>query len=289
MKILLTGAEGQLGRDFLFAAAARHEVVAHDVDLDITNRKAVLERVASVSPHIVVNAAAFTDVDRAELEEVAAYRTNALGPYNLALACREEDIPFLHVSTDFVFRGDSTEPYTEFDSPAPMSVYGKSKYAGECYVRSLLNRYYICRTSWLFGVSGKNFVKTMIEKGKTEPRVKVVDDQEGCPTYSRDLAFKLLEIIEKGIYGIYHVSNSGSCTWYQFTRDIFDIAMIDTPVSPISTEEISRLAPRPKYSVMRSVVLEMQGIEPMRPYREALEDFILRDLPEWEKQDEKTR
>lgn len=289
MKILLTGARGQLGRDFLLAASPRHEVVAHDIDLDITDRKAVSERVASVSPHIVVNAAAFTDVDGAELEEMAAYRINALGPYNLAFACREGNIPLLHVSTDFVFGGDSRKPYTEFDSPAPLGVYGKSKYAGECYVRSLLHRYYICRTSWLFGVSGKNFVKTMMEKGKTELAVKVVDDQEGCPTYSRDLAFKLLEIIEKGIYGIYHVSNSRSCTWYQFTHEIFEIAKIDTPIFPVSTEEFSRLAPRPRYSVMKSVALEMQGIEPMRPYREALKDFILRDLPEWEEQDEKAR
>jgi dTDP-4-dehydrorhamnose reductase len=191
----------------------------------------------------------------------------------------------LHVSTDFVFSGEATEPYTEFDRPDPRGVYGKSKYAGEQYVSGLLDRFYICRTSWLYGVGGPNFVKTMLKAGRERPEVKVVDDQEGSPTFSLDLARKLLEIIETGAYGVYHLSNQGSITWNRFTKDIFEIAGIDTPVLAISTEELGRPAPRPRFSTMRGLALEMQGIPPMRPYREALEEFILKDLPAWEEKE----
>lgn len=280
MKILLTGSNGQLGTDVLLVCEGRHEVVAHDLDLDVTDRQAVQTRVSEVHPDIVLNAAAFTNVDRAESDELSAFRVNALGAQNLALACQAAAVPMLHVSTDFVFRGDSAKPYTEFDRPDPQSVYGRSKYAGEQCVTWLLDRFYICRTSWLFGTGGPNFVKNMIRAGRENERVRVVDDQTGSPTYSRDLAAKLIEIIETGAFGIYHVSNSGSCTWYQFTREIFELAGLDTPVVPITTEELGRPARRPRYSVMRGLALEMQGITPMRNYAEALEDFILRDLPD---------
>ena len=283
MRILLTGSNGQLGTDFRRAAGAGHEIVAHDLDLDITDRAVVASLVAEVEPDLVVNAAAFTNVDGAEADELAAYRVNALGPQNLALACQAEDIPLLHVSTDFVFSGDASEPYTEFDRPDPRGVYGKSKYAGEQYVSGLLDCFYICRTSWLYGVGGGNFVKTMLKAGRERDEVRVVDDQEGSPTYSLDLARKILEIIETGAFGVYHLSNRGSITWNRFTRDIFEIAGIDTPVLPISTAELARPAPRPRYSTMRGLALEIAGIEPMRGYREALEDFILRDLPSSEK------
>ncbi|MBU4386158.1 MAG: dTDP-4-dehydrorhamnose reductase [Actinobacteria bacterium] len=285
MKILLTGSKGQLGTDFQLVSEGRHQVDGYDLDLDITDRGAVERRVADAAPDLVVNAAAFTNVDGAESDEIAAYRVNALGAQNLALGCQQAGIPLLHVSTDFVFNGDSGSPYTEFDRPDPRGVYGKSKYAGECYVAGLLNRYYICRTSWLFGVGGHNFVKTMLQAGRQRDSVRVVDDQEGSPTYSRDLASKLLEIIEGGSYGIYHLSNSGSCTWNEFTRAIFEIAGINTTVLPVSTAELGRPAPRPRYSVMRGLALEMQGIEPMRHYREATEEFIRRDLPAWEERE----
>ncbi|MBU4239936.1 MAG: dTDP-4-dehydrorhamnose reductase [Actinobacteria bacterium] len=285
MKILLTGSKGQLGTDFQLVSEGRHQVDGYDLDLDITDRGAVERRVADAAPDLVVNTAAFTNVDGAESDEIAAYRVNALGAQNLALGCQQAGIPLLHVSTDFVFNGDSGSPYTEFDRPDPRGVYGKSKYAGECYVAGLLNRYYICRTSWLFGVGGHNFVKTMLQAGRQRDSVRVVDDQEGSPTYSRDLASKLLEIIEGGSYGIYHLSNSGSCTWNEFTRAIFEIAGINTTVLPVSTAELGRPAPRPRYSVMRGLALEMQGIEPMRHYREATEEFIRRDLPAWEERE----
>jgi len=288
MKILLTGSKGQLGTDFQLVSEGRHQVVGYDLDLDITDRGAVQRRMADVAPDLVVNAAAFTDVDGAESDEIACYRVNALGAWNLALGCQEADIPLLHVSTDFVFNGEGRLAYTEFDRPDPRGVYGKSKYAGECYVTGLLNRYFICRTSWLFGVGGPNFVKTMLKAGRERNSVRVVDDQEGSPTYSRDLALKILEIIEGGSYGIYHLSNSGSCTWNEFTKVIFEIAGINTPVLPVSTADLGRPAPRPRYSVMRGLALEIQGIEPMRHYREAVEEFIRRDLPDWEKREEQS-
>lgn len=279
MRILLTGCKGQLGTDLQRAAGDDYELVPHDLDLDITDRHAVAMRVAEVRPDIVVNAAAYTNVDGAEADELNAYRINALGPQNLALACQGPGTPLLHVSTDFVFSGEASEPYTEFDQPAPRGVYGRSKHAGERYVTGLLDRYYICRTSWLYGIGGPNFVKTMMRAGRERDEVRVVDDQEGSPTYSLDLAGKILEIIETGAYGIYHLSNSGSITWNQFTKDIFEIAGIEARVLPISTSELARPAPRPRYSTMRGLALELSGLEPMRPYREALADFILRDLP----------
>ncbi len=279
MKILLTGSSGQLGTDIRLVSEGVHEIVAHDLDLDITDRDAVARRFAQVRPDLVLNAAAYTNVDAAESDELNAYRVNALGVQNLALACQGSHTPLLHVSTDFVFSGDAGRPYTEFDRPEPRGVYGQSKHAGEQYVTSLLDRYYICRTSWLFGTGGGNFVKSIINAGRANNRVRVVDDQTGSPTYSRDLAKKLLEIIETGAYGIYHVSNSGSCTWYRFTREIFELAGVKTPVEPITTGELGRPAPRPRYSVMRGLALELRGLEPMRPYAEALEDFLMRDLP----------
>jgi dTDP-4-dehydrorhamnose reductase len=282
MNILLTGCEGQLGHDFRLVAASGHTVVGHDIDLDITDSEGVTSRVLEVAPDVVVNAAAYTDVDGAEAHEIEAYRVNALGAYNLALACSRSRIPLMHVSTDFVFSGDIRRPYTEFDDPDPRGVYGRSKYAGECYVRWLLDRFYICRTSWLFGVAGGNFVKTMLRLGEDNGSVTVVDDQRGCPTYSRDLAEKLLEVLERGDFGIYHLSNSGDCTWREFAREIFRTAGMDVEVLPISTGELGRPAPRPAYSVMRGLATEIQGIAGMRPYREALGDFILRDLPAWE-------
>lgn len=282
LRILLTGANGQLGYDLRRACGGRHEIIAHDIDLDITERNSVLNRAREINPDMVINAAAYTDVDGAEENETLAYRINALGPYNLALACAELGIPLLQVSTDFVFSGETSIPYTEFDHPCPKGVYAKSKYAGEIYVSMLLNRYYIVRTSWLFGVAGKNFVKTMLSLGRERGEVSVVNDQEGSPTYSLDLAYKIFEIIDCGTYGIYHVSNSGSCTWFQFAREIFEVARIRAMVKPITTEELGRPAPRPPYSVMRSIALEMQGIKPLRDYRDALRDFILNDLPSYE-------
>ena len=284
MKILLTGSGGQLGTDVQRACAGIHEVVAHDLDLDITDRAAVAERVAEVRPDVVLDAAAYTDVDGAEAEELKAFRVNAMGAQNLALACRESGAALLYVSTDFVFSGEKSLPYDEFDAPGPSGVYGRSKHAGECYVMSLLNRFYICRTSWLFGSGGSNFVKNIMRAGREKSEVGVVNDQEGCPTYARDLAVKLLEIIETGAYGIYHVCNAGCCTWYELTRQVFELAGIDTPVVPITTEELGRPAPRPRYSVMRGLAVEMQGLAPMRHYREALAEFILQDLPAWEAQ-----
>ncbi|MBK5092849.1 MAG: dTDP-4-dehydrorhamnose reductase [Actinobacteria bacterium] len=284
MKILLTGSEGQLGTDFRLVCGEKHEITAHDIDLDIRDRRVVADRVREVSPDLVVNAAAYTNVDGAESDELEAFRVNALGAQNLALACQSGDIPLLHVSTDFVFSGEGTVPLTEFDRPDPRGVYGRSKYAGECYVTALLERYYLCRTSWLFGVAGGNFVKTMLRIGREKGTVQVVCDQEGNPTYSRDLAAKLLEIIDSGAFGIYHVSNSGSATWFEFAREIFEIAGMDVEVSPVTAEEFGSPAPRPAYSVMRGLALELAGIPPMRHYREALADFILRDLPAWEQE-----
>lgn len=279
MKILLMGGKGQLGSEITKVSAGSHDVISHDLDLDITDRSAVISRVEEARPDLVLNAAAYTDVDGAESDPRAAYMVNTLGPWNLALACSRAGCPLMHISTDFVFRGDASEPYTEFDLPDPLGVYGRSKYAGEQCVTRLLSRFYVCRTSWLYGIDGSNFVKSIMRAGLAREEVRVVDDQEGSPTSAKDLASKLLEIAEAEAYGVYHVSNTGSCTWYEFTRLIFSLAGIRTPVVPITTEELGRPAPRPRYSVMRGLALELAGLEPMRPFAEALEDFVVLELP----------
>lgn len=275
MRIIVTGANGQLGTDL------RHVLKDHDVfpvdieEVDITDFDAVGRYVGEVRPDLIMHGAAFTDVDGAELNPDLAYKVNAIGAQNLAVAAERWGAAILYVSTDFVFDGTKKEPYLEFDGPNPLSVYGASKLAGERYISSLTNRFYICRTAWLYGRHGHNFVKTMLKLGEERGSVSVVDDQVGSPTYAADLAEKLVEIGTSGRYGIYHTTNAGQVSWCGFAKKIFELAGMSVEVKPISSTEMTRPATRPAYSVLKSQSLELQDeMTPMRPWEEGLADYF---------------
>lgn len=294
MRILVTGAGGMLGRDMtLELAARRHDVVAltHG-DLDIADIGAVRERVSALRPDVVVNCAAYTRVDDAERDRETAFATNALGPRNLALACRRVGAVLLHISTDYVFDGEKGEPYTIWDTPSPLNAYGASKWWGENYVRSLLPEHYLVRTSWLFGEHGRNFVTTMLrmadkcgadelESSRTvsAPRgaaqgIPVVADQRGSPTYTVDLAKACADLLETGCFGIYHVTNQGVTTWYEFAKAIFARVGLAINVRPVTSEEFARPARRPRNSALDAYPLRETIGYVLPPWEDALARFL---------------
>lgn len=258
MKILITGAEGQLGCA-LQTALASHEVIAlgHS-QLDITRFDEVRAAVGAHRPGVVINAAAYTNVDGAESDQAGAYRLNAVAPRNLAIATCDLAIPLVHVSTDYVFDGLGERPYHEFDATHPHSVYGKSKLAGEQAVASLNPRHFIARTAWLYHhqpTNGKNFPKTMLAQALQHGRdkVRVVNDQFGSPTYAPHLAAAIGRLIETRAYGVYHLAGSGGTNWFELTRRLYQLCGVRTAVEPCTTAEFMRPAPRPRYSVLTTI------------------------------------
>jgi len=252
VKILLTGAAGQLGTALQVSLRA-HEVVAlgHG-QLEITRLAAVRAAIDAHRPNLVINAAAFNDVDGAETRPEEAYAGNALGPRNLAVATAAHGIPLLHVSTDYVFDGTGKRPYTEFDATNPRSAYGRSKLAGEEAVRALNHRHYIVRTAWLFSTVGRNFAKTMCALAD-RPEVRVVSDQYGSPTYVPHLADGLAQLIGTDAFGTYHMAGKGGTSWFELTRTLYRHLGIATPVQPVSTAEFPRPAERPRHAVLTTV------------------------------------
>jgi len=269
VKILLTGAGGQLGTA-LQASLQAHEVIAlgHG-QLDITRFAAVRDAVVAHRPDLVLNAAAFNDVDGAETHPEDAYAGNARGPRNLAVATAARGIPLLHVSTDYVFDGTAKRPYTEFDPTNPRSAYGRSKLAGEEAVRALNHRHYIVRTAWLFSTVGRNFAKTMCGLADRS-EVRVVSDQYGSPTYVPHLADALVQLIDTGAFGTYHLAGKGGTSWFELTRTLYRRLGIKTPVHPISTAELPRPAERPRYSVLTTV---QDPAIPLPPWEEGVAAF----------------
>ena len=280
LKVLITGAQGQLGRDlvdvFNCIKDKDNEVFSLGKDqLDITESGKVLELISTIGPDIIINSAANTNVDGCELEPDSAYRVNALGSRNVAVASARTGAKLVYISTDYVFDGKAQRPYTEFDATNPMSVYGKSKLAGERYITGLHNKYFIMRTSWLYGHHGHNFVKTMLRLAKGKDELAVVDDQVGSPTFTKDLAKFIVNLVQTELYGIYHVTNTGSCSWYQFVTTIFKMAGLDhVKVKPISTPELGRPAPRPAYSVLDHYCIRLECPTDLRPWEEALQEYI---------------
>jgi dTDP-4-dehydrorhamnose reductase len=253
MRILLLGAAGQLGRA-LVPTLAGHAVVACDhARVEIADLAAVRAAVRAAGPDLLINAAAFNEVDRAESEPDPAYRGNALGPRNLALASAERGIPILHVSTDYVFDGTATTPYHEYHRPHPLSVYGATKLAGETAVQALNPRHYLVRTAWLYSELGRNFPRTMLALAAKHPMVRVVSDQTGSPTYAPHLAAAIARLIETQAYGIYHLAGRGSTSWFDLTRVLYRGLALDVAVEPVSTAEFPRPAPRPRYSVLTTI------------------------------------
>ncbi|RTE08150.1 dTDP-4-dehydrorhamnose reductase [Paenibacillus whitsoniae] len=275
MKILVTGANGQLGQEVVKLLRAKHKVFGLGREqLDITNAQQCLFVLDEHQPDVVIHSAAYTAVDSAESEEEKAFLVNGEGTKSLAIAAERVGAKFCYISTDYVFDGTATQAYREDDETNPQSVYGKSKRAGELHVRSLSSRAFIVRTSWVYGRYGGNFVKTMLSLAKTRDSLKVVHDQFGSPTYTLDLALFLEQLIQTEKYGTYHASNSGVCTWYEFACAIFEESGIGIRVEPCTTEEFPRPAPRPKYSVMEHGAILANGFEDMRPWRDGLRAFL---------------
>ncbi|MCY9664827.1 dTDP-4-dehydrorhamnose reductase [Paenibacillus alginolyticus] len=276
MRIVVTGANGQLGRDVVkLLLGAKHEVHGFGREqLDITNENQCLKVLKALKPDVIIHSAAYTAVDLAETEEAIAYRVNADGTKNLAVASESIGAKFCYISTDYVFDGTATNAYREDDNTNPQSIYGKSKRAGERHVESLSSKHFIVRTSWVYGIYGANFVKTILNLAKTRDSLKVVSDQFGSPTYTVDLALFLEKLIQTDRYGIYHASNSGVCSWYDFACAIFEESGVKIKVDPCSTEEFPRPAPRPRNSAMEHEAIRANGFEDLRPWREGLRAFL---------------
>jgi len=287
MKILIVGAKGQLGREIAECfgrgktelgvpevLSLDNTVRATDVDeLDITDLSAVRSAVKD-GYDAVINCAAFTNVNACETEMDAAFRVNSIGPRNLAIACEEIGAKLVHVSTDYVFAGNGSVPYTEYDLASPVSVYGKTKLLGEEYVREHSSKYFIVRTAWLYGYYGNNFVKTMLRINREKGASRVVNDQRGNPTNAADLAHHILKLLTTEEYGVYHATGKGECSWFEFTEKIVEYAGINAAVSPCTTEEYPTPAKRPAYSSLDNMMLRATVGDEFRPWEEALFAFM---------------
>ena len=272
---MIIGSEGMLGHDLVDILSAEHEISTTTIDtLDITDIDKTIKTVKENNPDVLIHAAAFTDVDGSESNPDLAYKVNAIGTRNVAVACQEADSAMVYICTDYVFDGTNKTPYREYEQTKPLGVYGKTKHAGEVYIRDTLNKFYIVRTSWLYGYHGPNFVTTMLNLAKTTDKISVVNDQIGSPTYTVDLANAINVLIKKPAYGIYHVTNSEHCSWYDFAGEIFRQANVKVDLTPVTTEEYPRPAPRPKYSVLENYNWKMEGYPEIRSYKEALSDYL---------------
>lgn len=277
MRVLVTGAGGQLGHD-LVAAFADHEVTGLTrTDLDVRDEAAVAAAVDGLRPRLVLNAAAWTDVDGCEADPEAAHRANALGPWWLARACARTGATLVTFSTDYVF--DGTAPlapdgtprgWTEQDAPAPLSAYGRSKLAGEALVREALPAHHIVRTSWVSGAHGANFVRTMLRLGAEGGPVRVVDDQVGAPTYTRDLAAAVRALAVSGRYGTVNLVNEGWCSWFDLAAAVFAESGLDVDLAPQPTAAAARPAPRPAWSVLDTTHARALGLAPLPTWRDGL-------------------
>ncbi|MCR4432907.1 MAG: dTDP-4-dehydrorhamnose reductase [Caldiserica bacterium] len=254
MRIMVTGAKGMLGQDLVpILRDQGHDVIPLGrQELDITDRKAVFEAIEHFHPQIVINCAAYTNVDQAEVERDLAYAINALGVQNLALACEDKKCELVQISTDYVFDGTKKTPYRPLDPPNPINWYGYTKLAGEKFVEWHCSRFYIVRTSWLYGKYGKNFVTTILKLAREKECLEVVDDQIGSPTHTKSLSRAIADLIQTGWYGIHHYTDDAGngISWYEFAQAILQLAEISKKVEPIKTLQLSRPAPRPSYSTL---------------------------------------
>ncbi|GMT42559.1 MAG: NAD(P)-dependent oxidoreductase [bacterium] len=275
MKVLVAGAGGMLSDSLVKVLNKTHDVTEARIEnLDITDKNGMEEMLSSPGPEVVINCAAYTDVDGCEDKKDFACAVNADGPKNLAQACKNHSIKLIHISTDYVFDGTKTGPYLEDDPVNPISVYGMSKLKGEENVREQLKDHLIVRTQWLYGESGRNFVKTILKLSKDRGELRIVNDQTGCPTYTDDLSHSIKTLMEKECTGTYHAANSGFCTWYEFALEIFTIAEMDKKVIPIKTEESKRDAARPANSVFDCSKLKRDTGFVFRPWQEALKECV---------------
>lgn len=277
-KILITGSNGQLGRALNRLYSSDSSIVLINTDvvnaipLDITNTIETMDFVKSEKPDVIINCAAMTAVDLCESETDSAYKINAIGPRNLSIAANEVGAKMVHISTDYVFSGDSSKPYNEFDKPDPQSVYGKTKLAGEEFVRQFSNKYFIIRTAWLYG-DGKNFIKTMLGLAEKNDKVRVVSDQIGSPTSADQLAKAIAYLLPTENYGIFHGTCEGVCSWAEFAEEIFKLYGKNTKVEHITTDQYPTPARRPKYSVLDNYMLKLTSDFKFMDWKDALISF----------------
>ena len=272
MKILVTGAKGQLGTDVIDELNKRnidHKGVDID-DFDITDLNAVMACLQEYRPNTVIHCAAYTAVDKAEDESELCMKINKDGTENIAIACKEIDAEMIYISTDYVFDGAGNVPFETDAQCAPLQVYGKSKLAGEEVVRQHLEKYYIVRISWVFGKTGNNFVKTMLRLAESRDELSVVSDQTGSPTYTPDLALLLCDMAQSKKYGVYHATNEGYCSWAEFAEEIMQQSESPCKVNPITTEEYPTKAPRPKNSKLSKTSLDNVGFSRLPNWKDAL-------------------
>jgi len=278
VKVLITGAQGMLGTDLAVLLDSTCNVIRRDIqDFDITDKMQVLKEIGRVLPDVVINCAAYTNVDIAETEPEAAYAVNAEGVRHIAQACQQYGCLLYHISTDYVFDGKKGEPYTVEDAADPQSVYGKSKLAGERHVQTYLKKYVIIRTSWLYGKQGKNFVETIIRLAREKEELSVVNDQHGSPTSTVHLARAIKALLMLPSQGMYHFSNAGDCTWYDFALTIVRLLGYKTSVLPVTTQQFPRPAPRPQFSVMNcDKYITETGMHPAC-WQDALKEYLLNE------------
>ena len=272
MKILILGYKGMLGHELVKEFENGHELILWDRDqIDISRKEDTIKKVSDLCPDLVINAAAYTAVDEVEHNKDLAYKVNSCAVGFLATACKEIDALFVHFSTDYVFDGENHNGYKENHSYNPINIYGKSKALGEKMILDISSKYYIIRTSWLFGKHGKNFIETMLRLDKEKKDIKVVNDQFGSPTYAKDLAAAVKKLVEsQNPYGIYHITNFGTCNWYDFALKIFEFSGLKPNIKPVASEEFPTPAKRPTYSMLVNTKLP-----PMRKWEEALKDYLV--------------
>jgi dTDP-4-dehydrorhamnose reductase len=280
MKIIITGCNGQLGRalNIEYASRTDAELVNTDVgELDITDIDAVLKFARDVRPDVIINCAAHTNVDACETQEELAYKINAIGPRNLAVASSDVGARLMHISTDYVFDGHGTKPYREFDKTGPMSVYGASKLAGEDMVKQFADRWYIVRTAWLYG-DGKNFARTMLRLAQDRDEITVVNDQVGSPTSATELAKCIVSLVDTENYGLFHGTCEGDCSWADFATEVLRLAGSKTHIKPITSEEYGAPANRPHYSILENYMLKLTGGYMFADWHDAIRVYMEEEM-----------
>lgn len=276
MNILLTGTTGQLGYDVLNEIILRghNPIVLNREELNLTSLNDIKNTIITHNPDSIIHCAAYTKVDLAEENIDLCQTINSLAVKEIALGAKELNIPLIYLSTDYVFDGNKSYPYEEDDFANPINIYGKTKYEGELYIKELLNKYFIVRISWVFGENGSNFIKSILKLSSEKEYLNIVDDQIGSPTYTKDLAPLLIDMIESNKYGIYHATNEGFCSWYEFAKEIFEYKKIDISLRPIKTYQYPTKAKRPLNSKLSKDKLVSSGFKPLRHWKDALYDYI---------------
>jgi dTDP-4-dehydrorhamnose reductase len=279
MKIIIIGSNGQVGMNLSSVLNEHDLILATHNDVEIKNKRSVFSLIKNHKPHVVINTAAFHNVEKCEKNHVKAFRVNAIGAKYLALACSMIDAVLLHISTDYVFDGKKKTPYDEDDIPNPLNTYGITKLAGEYYIRGILKKYFIVRTSGLYGkykcrAKGGNFVERMIFLAQNKGNVKVVDDEILTPTYTFDLSLQIKKLIETNFYGTYHITNNGFCSWYEFAKRIFELKNICVNLESAKSKEFAPKVKRPLYSVLENKKLKSLNMDIMPMWDDALKRFL---------------